>query len=109
MPNEYTGEVSLTVNGKEYVLRLTFSKVAALEAVGINLFDTESLSGLTVQLNLFFVLVKGLHGVESLEDADELMMQDYPACSEAITQAVTLFFQIINGNQEEKPAKKAKS
>ena len=108
MPNKHKGEVALTVDGKEYVLRLTFSKVAALEAVGINLFDTESLSGLTVQLNLFFVLVKGQHGVESIDDADELMLLDYPACSEAITHAVTLFFQIVNGNQEAETKEKAK-
>ena len=105
MPNKHKGEVSLTVDGNEYVLRLTFSKVAALEAVGINLFDTESLSGLTVQLNLFFVLVKGQHGVESIDDADELLMEDYEACSAASTEALTLFFQKLSKAETKEKAK----
>ena len=102
MPNKHKGEVSLVVDEKEYILRLTFSKVAELEAMGVNLFDAESLSGIGVQLKLFYVLTKGQHGVGTEQDADELLMQDYPACSSASSEALTLFFQMLTAKEKAK-------
>ena len=102
MPNKHKGEVSLVIDELEYTLRLTFSKVAELEAMGINLFDAESLSGIGVQLKLFYVLTKGQHGVETEQDADELLMQDYTACSSASSEALTLFFQVLTAKEEKK-------
>ena len=102
MPNKHKGEVSLIINEIEYTLRLTFSKVAELEAMGVNLFDAESLSGIGVQLKLFYVLARGQHGIETEEDADELMMQDYPACSSASSEALTLFFQVLTAKEKKK-------
>ncbi len=105
MANKHKGEVSLKVDKKDYTLRLTFSKVAELEGEGVNLFEGANLSSVGVQLKLFYVLVKGQNGIETIEDADELLMNDYTSSASAVGEAVSLFFQRLTPKETTATAK----
>ena len=96
--NKERGEVLLNVGEQQFVLRMTFQSVFALESLGINLFMGTDLGSFTVILKMLHVLT----GV-SMDDADELMMQDYEACTEAVTEALTLFFQRFQAKENQAP------
>ena len=98
--NKHRGEFDLTVGDDTYTLRMTFSKVAELEDMGVNVLDTETLNSGGVQLKMFFVLTKGQHGLETIEDADELLMTDYGLCSKVMQDALVFFIQLLTENRE---------
>lgn len=101
MPNKHKGEVGLTLDGKEYVLRMTILKYSILKDEGIDMLKDGILEHLNTQLPLFFAMVKGQHGIESIEDADELMTDNYQQCKSAAAEAVTLFFQKLSPEAQE--------
>ena len=109
MANELNGEVALVVGEKEFTLKLTMNKAAEAEQYMSGSLFTYN-PGLRSARALLFVMVKGKHGINTIEDAGDLLEEDYPTVTNATTNAVTLFFQKINrekvGKKEEKKVQK---
>ena len=108
MPNKHKGEVALTVDGNEYVLRFTFLHVAELEDLGLDVFDPKQLDSKKAELYLTYALCKGQHGLESLEDASNLLMTNYKDVSNAVVEATTLFFLGITPKEVARSSQKEK-
>lgn len=102
MANKHKGEVSLQVGDREFNLRLTFLSLSELEDLGIHLLRgvDDSVGEASLIMKALFVMARGQDGVQSMQDVDELMMSNYVKCSEAVSEAITLFFQQLEGKTQ---------
>ena len=90
MANKHRGEVSLLVGEDEYTLRLTINKAIELESMGYDLIA--GLPGtFTAMRDLFFVCMKGQHGLSTVEEVGEIM-QEAEGVAKAFEAVTTLFF-----------------
>jgi len=92
MANKEKGEVSLSIDGKEYILKLTANSLAVAESLsGVgSLFDMDNLGFSTVRA-LFFASARGQ--IDSINAAGEMMDTHFEAIVDATTEAYALFFQ----------------
>lgn len=97
--NKQRGEVLLTVGEQQFVLRMTFTHIAKLEDMGMDVLNLRIAGNFGPILKILQVLA----GISN-DEADELMMEDFGACSDAVMEAYTLFFQRFN-NEEKKKGK----
>ena len=100
MPNEYTGEVTVTVDDKEYSLRLDINKAVELEGMGHNLIGGLP-SGFAAMRDVFFVCLKGQHGIASKEDTGVFMQVLGDELSSTYRAVTSLFFQSLSPKKEE--------
>ena len=102
MPNKHKGEVGLTLDGKDYVFKLTFNKLVELEDLGIDMLKGFESSAANIRV-LFHVLASGQHGVESLEDAGDLIDEiGFTEASNLVGEVIAAFFQSSEEKKEEK-------
>jgi len=93
MPNKHKGEVSLKAGDKEYIFKLTFNRLVELEEMGIVLIEGFEATAANIR-KLFFALASGQNGVESLEDAGDLLDTiGFTKASELTGEVISLFFQ----------------
>lgn len=103
MTNRHAGEVALQVDGKDYILKATHNSMAYFEELtGKSVFDLGG-GGVRYVRALLLSMVKGQHGVSTLEDAGSLLDVDSPAVTKAVNDGVALFFRLYLP-EEPKPA-----
>lgn len=93
MANKHNGEVPLVVGDKAFTLKLTHNKAAEAEFyLGTSIFKVVG-GGVKFIRALLFVMTHGEHGVETIEDAGDLLEEDPVAITKAVSEASTFFFQ----------------
>lgn len=93
MANKHNGEVALSVGKKAFTLKLTTNKAAVAEQYmsGTSIFDFEG--GLNSIRAILFAMTKGQHGIESIDDAGDLIDEDPLEVTKQVNEATALFFQ----------------
>lgn len=93
MANKQAGEVSLTVSGKTFTLKATHNSMANYEELtGRSVFDLKG-GGVRTVRALLFSMAHGQHGMESLQDAGDLIDADPVEVTRAVNEATALFFR----------------
>lgn len=105
MANPERGEVEFRVGEKRFTIRMTTNAVATATPYmgGKSIFDID-LSNLQYVRAVFFAMCKGQNGVDTLEDAGDLIDEDPITCQKAVNEACSLFFQRWIKSQEKKAA-----
>jgi hypothetical protein len=104
MANKQSGEVALTVDGREFVLRATHGTMAnAEEILGRSIFDING-GGVRFVRALLLTMVKGQHGVRTLDDVDALLDADPLEVTKAVNEATSLFFLRYQPKNGQAPA-----
>ena len=96
MANKHNGEVGLIVGSKKFTLKLTSNKAAEAEMYGIGNFFTDLQLSFGAIRALLFVMVKGDSGINSIDDAGDLMDEDLSAVTDAVAEAIGLFTQKLS-------------
>lgn len=92
MANKQAGEVAMTVDGREFVLRATHGTMANAEDIlGRSIFDING-GGVRFVRALLLTMIKGQHGVLTLDDVDALLDAEPRETTAAVNKAVSLFF-----------------
>lgn len=100
MANKHNGEVSLLVGEKAFTLKLTHNKAAEAEPfMGKPIFEIDH-SGIAEIRALLFVMTRGQHGVNGIDDAGDLLEDDPIACMSAVNKALDAFFQKYAESQQ---------
>lgn len=93
MANKHNGEVSLTVDGKTFTLKLTHNRAANAEPLlGTSIFNVVG-KGVSFIRALFYVMAVGQEGIETIDDAGDLLDKDPVAITAAVSEATSFFFQ----------------
>lgn len=94
MTNKHAGEVSLTLDGKEFVLKPTSNAMAiAEEFTGRPVFDLEYV-GVRDARGILFPLMRGQHDVRTIDDVGALMDSDLEGAIRGALEAIKVFFQM---------------
>lgn len=94
MANPHKGEVEFRVGEKVFNLKLTHNSAAVAEEYmpDRTIFDIQG-GGVLYVRALLFAMTKGQHGINTIDDAGDLL-DDMPAeVTRAVNRAATLFFQ----------------
>lgn len=93
MANKQNGEVTLTVAGNQYTLRMTHRAAAIAEdAMGRSIFSVEG-GGVRYVAALLYSMIEGQHGVRTVDDALGLLDDgDALEITRAVNEATSLFF-----------------
>ena len=96
MANKHNGEVSLVIGSKTYVLKLTHNKAANAEPyLGTSIFNVVG-KGVSFIRALLYVMTVGQHGIETIDDAGDLLDDDPVAITRAVSEATSFFFQMYS-------------
>lgn len=94
MANKQAGEVALTLGGNEFTLKPTSNTMAiAEEYTGRPVFDLEYM-GVRDARGILFPMMRGQHGVRTIEEVGALMDEDLEGAIRAALESIKVFFQM---------------
>lgn len=94
MANKEKGEIEFRVGEKRFVARIGSNEASnATPHMGGKIIFEANLQDVMCLRALLFVAVKGQNGVNTIEDAGNLLDEDPVACFKAIDEALGFFFQ----------------
>jgi len=92
--NPQAGEVALSIDGKDYILRMSMNRAAIAEGfLGKSIWSIDG-GGVAYIRALFFSMVHD-QGVESIDAAGDLLNSSFKYLADAVMRAFTLFFQML--------------
>lgn len=94
MANPEKGEVEFRVGEKQFKIKLTTNGAAEASPYmnGKAIFDV-NLQDMMCLRALLFVMSRGQNGIQTIDDAGDLIDSDPITCTKAVNEAAALFFQ----------------
>lgn len=94
MANKQKGEVDFSVGTKRFSIKLSANAAASAAPYmnGASIFEAQ-VRNMDHLRALLFATCKGQNGINTIDDAGDLIDEDPIPCAKAIDEALSLFFQ----------------